>query len=118
MATILLVEDNDDVREMMLVALQLEGHAVWTARNGSEALEVLKDRPAPCLILMDLMMPVMNGWELRKALKADPKFSEIPTVVISAVTPDVATRLSATEYLAKPVDIDRLLGLVCEHCGG
>ena len=118
MATILLVEDNDDVREMMAVALQLGGHTVWPASNGHDALTMLRTGPHPCLILLDLMMPVMNGWEFRSAVQADPKLSSIPVIVISAVTAEVAQRLSGTEYLPKPVDIDQLLDVVCEYCEG
>ena len=116
MATVLLVEDNDDVREMMSLALQLAGNGVLTASNGSEALRVLAERPPPCLILLDLMMPVMDGWELRAALRRDPTLSRIPVVVISALTEDMARRLGATGYLPKPVDIDQLLQVVCDLC--
>jgi CheY-like chemotaxis protein len=119
MATILLVEDNDDVRDMMALALELAGHVVWPAANGRDALARLQERDElPCLILMDLMMPVMNGWELRAALKDTPRLSSIPVVVVSALNADLARRLPATDYLPKPVDIDRLLDLVCEYCHG
>ena len=116
MATVLLVEDNDDVREMMALALQLAGNAVITAANGREALSSLRDRPPPCVILLDLMMPVMNGWEFRAVLQADPQLSRVPVIVISALTEDMARRLGAADYLPKPVDLDRLLEAVCEHC--
>ena len=118
MATILLVEDNDDVREMMAVALELGGHTVWAATNGRDALAMLRERPRPCLILLDLMMPVMNGWELRAALRADRRLADIPVVVVSAVTADIAHRLNGAEYVPKPVDIDHLLDIVCDYCGG
>ena len=116
MATVLLVEDNDDVREMMSVALQLAGITVLAAGNGREALDQLEAAEAPCLILLDLMMPVMDGWELREALSANPHYSEIPVVVVSAMTEDTAARLGAIAYLPKPVDIDRMLDVVCEYC--
>ena len=116
MATVLLVEDNDDVREMMALALQIAGNRVMTAANGREALSLLHDRPAPCLIILDLMMPIMSGWELRAALQQDPALSTIPVVVISALAEEMAERMGATQYLPKPVDIDRLIAVVCEHC--
>lgn len=116
MATLLLVEDNDDVREMMALALQLDGHTVHAVANGREALASLKDGVEPCLILMDLMMPVMNGWEFRAALQQDPALREIPVVVVSALSADAAQRLPGTAYVSKPVDIDRLLETVCEYC--
>ena len=118
MATILLVEDNDDVREMMAVALELGGHTVWTAANGRDALARLRQGVRPCLILLDLMMPVMNGWELRAALKADATLADIPVIVVSAVTAEIANRLNGAEYVPKPVDIDQLLDIVCEYCDG
>jgi CheY-like chemotaxis protein len=113
---ILLVEDNDDVREMMSLALQLDGHRVEAASNGQEALKQLQDGLRPCLILMDLMMPVMNGWELRAALQKEPAWRDIPVVVISAVNPDIAERLQDTAYVPKPVDIDSLLEMICLYC--
>jgi CheY-like chemotaxis protein len=116
MATVLLVEDNEDVREMMSVVLQMAGIRVLMAANGREALQVLTDSAEPCLILLDLMMPVMDGWEFRTILKNDSRLSRIPIVVVSAMTEDMVERLGATAYLPKPVDIDRLLDVVSEHC--
>ena len=117
MATILLVEDNDDVREMMAVALELGGHKVMSAPNGRAALDVLRRSPRPSLILLDLMMPVMNGWELRTVLSRDPRLSAIPVVVVSAVTTEVEQRLPDTPFLPKPIDIEHLLDVVDEQCG-
>jgi CheY-like chemotaxis protein len=116
MAAILLVEDNDDVRDMMSLALELDGHLVSAARNGRDALDLLAKGPHPSLILMDLMMPIMNGWELRAAIQKEPAWRDIPVVVISAVNPEIADRLQDTAYVPKPVDIDNLLDLVCTYC--
>lgn len=116
MPTVLLVEDNEDVREMMSVALQLSGISVLAAANGREALDLLDASPAPCLVLLDLMMPVMDGWELRAALNAHPEYAEIPVVVVSAMTEDTAAKLGAAAYLPKPVDIDRMVDIVCDYC--
>lgn len=116
MATVLLVEDNDDVRDMMALALQIAGNYVITARNGREALHLLHELPRPCLIILDLMMPVMNGWELKAALVSDPSLSDIPTIVVSALSDEAMARAGATDFLAKPVDIDRLIEAVCHHC--
>jgi CheY-like chemotaxis protein len=117
MATILLVEDNDDVREMMAVALELGGHSVTSAPNGRVALELLTKGMRPSLIVLDLMMPVMNGWELCRVLKANPRLSEIPVVVVSAVTSDAAQRLAGRQFVPKPVDISYLLNVVEEQIG-
>jgi CheY-like chemotaxis protein len=118
MATVLLVEDNDDVREMISVALQLAGYDVVAARNGRAALDLLRERPRPCVILLDLMMPVMNGWEFRDALSREPQLQDVPVVVMSALDREMTQRAGAADYLEKPVDIDRLLEVVCEQCEG
>ncbi len=118
MANILVVEDNDDVREMMAVTLELEGHEVSTAINGRDALNKLHAGHKPCLILLDLMMPVMNGWEFRRALDRDPDLRDVPVVVVSAATGEMTHNAEAVAYLPKPIDIDRLLDVVCVFCDG
>lgn len=120
MANILVVEDNDDVREMMAVTLELEGHEVATAVNGRDALNKLHSGEKPCLILLDLMMPVMNGWEFRRALERDPDptLRNVPVVVVSAATREMAKNTEAVAYLPKPLDMDRLLDVVCDYCDG
>jgi CheY-like chemotaxis protein len=118
MATVLLVEDNDDVREMMALALQLGGHTVWSARHGKEALALLQERHRPDLILTDLMMPVMNGWELKDALMGDPDFADVPVVAVSAVPAEHLPRAAGMDFLPKPIDLNELLKLVCDRCEG
>lgn len=118
MANILVVEDNDDVREMMAVTLQLEGHKVATAVNGRDALEKLHNGEKPCLILLDLMMPVMNGQEFRRAMQEDPELSDVPVVVVSAATGELIRQTPADAYIPKPIDMDKLLNVVCELCDG
>ncbi len=118
MAAVLLVEDNDDVREMMALALQLAGHDVVLARNGGEAMALLHERPRPCVILLDLMMPVMNGWEFRQALHAEPGLRDLPVVIVSALNEELADQIGATAYLPKPIDIDRMLDIIADHCDG
>lgn len=116
MASVLVVEDNDDVREMMAVTLELEGHHVATAVNGRDALEKLHTGERPCVILLDLMMPVMNGWEFRRALELDPVLRDVPVVVVSAATKEMAQRAHATAHLPKPLDMDQLLDIVGALC--
>jgi CheY-like chemotaxis protein len=118
MAKILVVEDNDDVREMMAITLQLEGYKVTTAVNGHEALEKLRSGLKPGLILLDLMMPGMDGWEFRRALQREPSMRDISVVVISAATGDLLSRAVADAYLPKPIDMDQLLDVVSELCDG
>ena len=113
MATVLVVEDNDDVREMMAVALELGGgHVARTAANGLEALARLHEGPRPAVILADLMMPMMSGWELRAVLREDPEFREIPFVIVSAVMMEGIEAVGRARSLSKPVDIDAMLRLV------
>jgi CheY-like chemotaxis protein len=116
MTTVLVVEDNDDVREMMSLALRLAGIRVMGASNGREALHLLRQQPLPCVIILDLMMPVMNGWQLRAALAEDARLAGIPVIVVSAMPDDLRQRPGVIEYLPKPVDIDRLLNAIYEHC--
>jgi CheY-like chemotaxis protein len=118
MATILVVEDNDDVREMMSITLQLEGHNVVTAANGRQALEVLHRGTDPCMILLDLMMPVMNGWQFQEEVAKDPKLRDIPVVIVSAAAGERGKQTSAAAFIPKPIDVDKLLDVVCEHCPG
>ena len=114
---ILVIEDNDDVRDMMAVTLELEGHRVVTASNGREALYLLHHGVEPCMILLDLMMPVMNGWEFQKAVEREPQFRDIPIVVVSATGTDV-NRTQAAAVLPKPIDVDKLLDVVEDFCDG
>lgn len=116
MANILVVEDNDDVREMMAVTLELEGHEVATAINGRDALDKLHAGRKPCLILLDLMMPMMNGWEFQSELEHDPELRDVPIVVVSALGTEMAHAGDAAVVLPKPVDMDELLHVVCGFC--
>ena len=118
MAHILVVEDNDDVREMMAVTLQLEGHEVSTAVNGQDALEKLRAGDRPCVILLDLMMPVMNGWEFQRALEKDVSLQEVPVIIVSAATAELVEKTDAAAYLPKPLDMEELLDTVGGLCGG
>lgn len=118
MANILVVEDNDDVREMMAVTLELEGYAVSTAINGRDALNKLQTGDKPSLILLDLMMPVMNGWEFQRARENDPVLKQVPVVVVSAATSEQMHQTDADAYLPKPLDMDELLLVIGTFCNG
>ena len=112
---LLIVEDDPDLREVLDLALTAEGYRVATASNGAEALETLKrSEPKPKLILLDLMMPVINGWEFREKQTEDPDLVGIPVVVVSAAAdlPSRASDLRADAYLRKPLALDQLLATV------
>jgi len=114
---ILIVEDDADLRDMMAQLLLLEGYATATAANGREALEYLRQTGTPKLILLDLMMPVMDGWEFRREQQRDPAIADVPVVVLSALDRSRATDVIANDFLKKPLDFDRLLELVRSYCG-
>lgn len=115
---VLVVEDDPDIRDMVGGVLSLEGYDVMSASNGVEALDLLRDKPRPGLILLDLMMPIMNGWELRSELGRNPHLSAIPIVVISGdgSIDRKASALGVNGYLRKPVDLDSLLETVQRFC--
>jgi CheY-like chemotaxis protein len=114
---ILVVEDEVDIQLALKEALEWQGYHVITASNGNEALDTLSRVLLPCVILLDLMMPVMNGWEFSKTLRADEKLSTIPIVVVSAYT-DRASEIGAQEAIGKPVNLNTLYSLVKKYCGG
>ncbi|MDB4967454.1 MAG: hypothetical protein JWN44_3143 [Myxococcales bacterium] len=113
--TILLVEDDQAIRETMAALLVDEGFAVEQAKNGAEGLERLRARPETSLVLLDLWMPVMNGWQMLEAIFADAQLRAIPIVVISAAG-DLPPPAGAAAYLRKPVRLDALLEAIENHC--
>jgi CheY-like chemotaxis protein len=117
MARVLVADDDLDLRESLRLALELNGHEVDEARNGQEALERLASEP-PCVILLDLMMPIMDGWQFRRRQLADPVLAAIPVVVISAMPAELqrAHELAAQRIFIKPFDYDELLETVATIC--
>jgi len=115
-APILIVEDDPDLREMMAQLLLLEGVNAHAVANGREALDYLKEKDPPELILLDLMMPVMDGWEFRREQQRDPRLQGVPVIVLSALDPTRVGDLGELAFLKKPLDFDRLLDLVRKYC--
>jgi DNA-binding response OmpR family regulator len=113
---ILIVEDDADLREMMAQLLTLEGFRASTVANGREALEYLSQGDKPDVILLDLMMPIMDGWEFRRQQEADATLSTVPVIVLSALDQTRAADVNAVAFLKKPLDFDRLLELVRQYC--
>lgn len=114
---ILIVEDDEDIRKDLAEILQEEGYEVATATNGREALDQLQaDRPG--LILLDLMMPGMNGWDFRARQLQDPDIAEIPVVILSGAANVLrsAVTLSAAGYITKPFRLTQLLETVHRVC--
>jgi CheY-like chemotaxis protein len=115
--TILLVDDDCDVTEALSTVLADEGYDVATASNGLEALAYLKSHgPVPCVILLDVMMPVMDGYEFRIEQQLDPTISRIPVVVVTAgAMGERVAEMGVTGHLRKPFDLDRLLGEIASR---
>lgn len=96
--------------------LGLEGFQTVGASNGAEAMEYLQTSEPPCLIILDLLMPVMDGRQFRTALLEDPDLVSIPVVVVSALDSSVVADLAVVRAFRKPLDIDALVRVVREHC--
>jgi CheY-like chemotaxis protein len=114
---VLLVEDDPDTRELLQVAMVDDGCQVYPAANGAEALTILANlspERRPTVILLDLMMPVLNGWDFRARQRANPAIADIPVVLMSAGAHIAAATgdLDAAGSLAKPVEIPDLLDKV------
>jgi DNA-binding response OmpR family regulator len=114
--TVFIVEDDLDTREMLGRFLEMEGYQVETAANGKLALERLYEGTRACVILLDLMMPVMDGWQFRREQVRDAALANIPVIVVSAAGRDRIDKIEANAYLSKPVDLDELLARVTEYC--
>ena len=114
----MIVEDDRDTREMLGRFLELEGFDVRTAANGQQALEALHEEgDAPSVIVLDLMMPVMNGLEFRQHQLADPELSVIPVVVVTAYGRAAdRERFRGAEVLGKPIELERMLDVVRARC--
>ena len=107
---VLVVEDDELIRESLAPVLTDAGYQVSFAENGQEALGQLQADSSPAIILLDLKMPVMNGWEFRALQKDDPKLGLIPVVAMSADWSPQAAAISAQAYLRKPIESEALLG--------
>ena len=117
--TVLIVEDDDDVRSAFTAYLEGAGYTVVEAADGEDALRRLRDAADEfCLIVLDLFMPRMNGWQFRAAQLRDPAVAHIPVVVVSAAsnTSRKAAELGAIAHLEKPVDMKGLVSLVDTYC--
>lgn len=112
-SVILVVDDDVDCREMLAELLSNEGYIIEIAANGRQALERL-NRSKPALIILDLMMPVMSGWEFRARQKSDSRFESLPVVVVTAS--GLARDIDANAVLRKPIDFGVLMSVVKQNC--
>src|SRR5262245_61392653 len=116
---ILIVDDDTRIRMSLAELLQLEGYRVATAANGQEALNRLKVPPLPSLILLDVVMPVMDGWVFRHELLKDAELAAIPVVITSSISSayQLKGHLQGVAYLEKPFNREQLLEVVKRYCG-
>jgi CheY-like chemotaxis protein len=108
---VLIVEDDRDIREELAALLEENDYCVLLADHGLHALEVMRAGNRPDAIILDLMMPVMDGWEFREHQKSDPNLAPIPVIVTTASERSV----DATVFLSKPIDRDALLRALEQH---
>ena len=109
-ANLLIVEDDDGARVALGEIFDIEGYRVATCTNGRDALEYLHSYPPPDVIILDLQMPIMNGWQFRREQSRDAKLAKVPVVVITAF--QAPRNIDADEIVQKPIDIERLLSVV------
>lgn len=114
--TVFVVEDDADTREMLARFLELEGFNVATAANGRQALDLLEAGTPASVILLDLMMPIMDGWQFRREQARNARLSKIPVIVVSAAGRDRIAQIDADAYLSKPVDLEELLSRITQYC--
>lgn len=118
---ILLIEDDSDIRESIQLLLEMEGFTVRTARNGKEGLEYLAKIAHPCLILLDLFMPVMNGYQFLDALeKNGDLIASLPIIVLTAAANHgnalTEVKKKSKGILRKPIDLEGFLKVVKQYC--
>jgi CheY-like chemotaxis protein len=114
---VLVVDDDPLGREWLSELLDTKGYSVLEAENGKTALEELRKTPhLPCLIMLDLAMPVMDGREFLKLRAVDPILRKIPVVVVSGNIPSGEPLVGIDAYLRKPVKVDRLIEIIDQHC--
>jgi CheY-like chemotaxis protein len=118
---ILLVDDDESIRSPLKEHLEEEGHVVTTAADGQQAFRMLRRGERPDVIVLDAMMPVMNGWDFRSAQLSDPDFASIPVVLVSAAgftNRTVLSQFGVADYVPKPLDTQALLKAISRAACG
>lgn len=119
--SILVIEDNDDIRETVVDILRSENYEVYSAANGQEGIDLLPSIPSPTLILLDMMMPIMNGWQFLEAQRASAFMQDLRVVLVSAASADRVLfddkGVAPVEgLLAKPIQMEGLLSVASKYC--
>jgi len=117
---VLIVEDAKDIRDSISASLSMIGIKSVHASHGQEALDLLSKMDPPALILLDIMMPVMDGWEFREHQQKDARIADVPVVVLTAdgSAKEKAIKMGASLGVKKPLDLSTLFGIVKAHCRG
>lgn len=110
----LVVDDDDEIREAICGVLEAEGYTTMSASNGDVALRALDKGRRPCVVLLDLMMPIMNGWDFMREVASKKDLDDLPVVVVSAYS--VQATPGAKRVLKKPLDVKQLVAAVREFC--
>ncbi|WP_437637325.1 response regulator [Sorangium sp. So ce854] len=110
--TIFVIEDDRGVSEALVEVLTDEGYDVTTAGNGAEALDRLREAPTPALIVLDLMMPIMDGYAFRAEQLRTPAIADVPVIVLTAGSAPRAADLGHVDLLKKPIDLGALLDAI------
>ncbi len=113
---VLIVDDEPEIRQTLAEVLDARGHRVLSAGDGQEALDLMRAHGAPSVIVLDLMMPVMDGYQFHHEQRRDPLFAGVPLVVITAGTSVRKEELSTAEVLWKPFELHALVSAVERHC--
>lgn len=119
LGAVLIIEDDAELRESWVATLEECGYTVFAAADGAAGLRVLDEVPWISVVLLDISMPVMDGWQVLRTMKADGFLSSIPTVVVSADTAiEESMALGADGYLCKPASVAQVLAVIRPLCGG
>ncbi len=113
--SILVVEDDYDIRTAMVQLLESEGYHAESASNGQEALNLLDKISKPCLVLLDMMMPIMNGREFLDALTKKSNLAPLPVLIVSAIA-DASDTTGSVGFIKKPIDIEVVLKIIHQYC--
>ncbi len=113
--SILVVEDDEDIRNAIIEVLEAEGYDTEYAGNGKEALDKITSMGKPCLVLLDMMMPIMNGRQFLDEVMKDAKLAPLPVLIVSAIA-DKVNPEGSVGILKKPIDLDVILKVVSQYC--
>jgi len=114
--TILIIEDDEVERYALVRLLKHQGYDVQSASTGAEAIDYLRNHPAPCLILLDMLLPTLNGYEFLSLKRRNRAWRTIPVIIISCMTDRITADLGAVKMFLKPTDPQQVLGAVAQAC--